>query len=306
MQRWRRLVVNQQEGVSYGFWLGSVLLALLISMAVIWSVWRSRQQLAQEARERHKVEQALALESKFRESLPGAPRPVFLRNDKGEVIKRNKRAKRMEARYAADLVLPAPSCRAPKGSWRCTSRSTPMPRSPLRLGPQAPAGILSPSPTSAPARAYPPAASGRAAPARPHQYGARCGAAIHPAGGSHHPGGVCEPGQSRAAGAGEPADPGQSQRTLTASPTRTGARCEPPCWPCCKPGDLSPICCAISTPPREPAGCNFPAGAPSGRGVADLRGGAGCDGQGWSRSTPAASHEQAQQAVLAKGASWPP
>ena len=41
VQRWRRLVVNQQEGVSYGFWLGSVLLALLISMAVIWSVWRS-------------------------------------------------------------------------------------------------------------------------------------------------------------------------------------------------------------------------------------------------------------------------
>ena len=47
------------------------------------------------------AEQALALESKFRESLFQAlPVPVFLRNDKGEVIKRNKRAKRMEARYA--------------------------------------------------------------------------------------------------------------------------------------------------------------------------------------------------------------
>ncbi len=143
VQRWRRLVVNQQEGVSYGFWLGSVLLALLISMAVIWSVWRSRQQLAQEARERHKVEQALALESKFRESLFQAlPVPVFLRNDKGEVIKRNKRAKRMEARYAADLVLPAPQLQGAEGELALHEQVYSYAQIPLRLGPQAPAGDL--------------------------------------------------------------------------------------------------------------------------------------------------------------------
>ena len=156
VQRWRRLVVNQQEGVSYGFWLGSVLLALLISMAVIWSVWRSRQQLAQEARERHKVEQALALESKFRESLFQAlPVPVFLRNDKGEVIKRNKRAKRMEARYAADLVLPAPQLQGAEGELALHEQVYSYAQLPLRLGPRHRQGILSPSPTSAPCASVP-------------------------------------------------------------------------------------------------------------------------------------------------------
>lgn len=143
VQRWRRLVLNQQEGVSYGFWLGSVLLALLISAAVIWSVWRSRQQLAQEARERHKAEQALALESKFRESLFQAlPVPVFLRNDKGEVIKRNKRAKRMEARYATDLVLPSPQLQGAEGEIALRDQVYSYAQIPLRLGPQAPAGDL--------------------------------------------------------------------------------------------------------------------------------------------------------------------
>ncbi len=142
-QRWRRLVLNQQEGVSYGFWLGSVMLALVISMAVIWLIWRSRQQLAQEARERQKAEQALALESKFRESLFQAlPVPVFLRNDKGEVIKRNKRAKRMEARYAADLVLPAPQLQGAEGELALHEQVYSYAQIPLRLGPQAPAGDL--------------------------------------------------------------------------------------------------------------------------------------------------------------------
>ncbi len=143
VQRWRRLVLNQQEGVSYGFWLGSVLLALLISMAVIWLIWRSRQQLAQEARERQKAEQALALESQFRESLFQAlPVPVFLRDDKGEVIKRNTRAKRMEARYAADLVLPAPQLQGAEGELALGDQVYSYAQIPLRLGPQAPAGDL--------------------------------------------------------------------------------------------------------------------------------------------------------------------
>nr|WP_156127966.1 transporter substrate-binding domain-containing protein [Aeromonas eucrenophila] len=143
VQRWRRLILTQQEGVSYGFWLGSVLLALLVSAAVIWSVWRSRQQLAQEARERRKAEQALALESKFRESLFQAlPVPVFLRNAQGEIIKRNKRAKRLEARYSAALVLPAPQLQGAEGEFALREQIFSYAQIPLRLGEQAPAGDL--------------------------------------------------------------------------------------------------------------------------------------------------------------------
>ncbi|MGY3900877.1 ATP-binding protein [Aeromonas lusitana] len=142
-QRWHRLILNQQEGVSYGFWLASVLLALLISTAVIWLIWRSRQQLAQEARERHKAEQALALESKFRESLFQAlPVPVFLRSDKGEIIKRNKRAKQLEARYGADLQLPAPQLQGGEGELGLREQVYSYAQIPLQLGLQAPAGDL--------------------------------------------------------------------------------------------------------------------------------------------------------------------
>lgn len=142
-QRWRRLVLSQQSGVSYGIWLGSVLIALVISAAVIWLIWRSRQQLAQEARERHKAEQALALESKFRESLFQAlPVPVFLRNDRGEIIKRNKRAKQLEARYSADLTLPAPQLQGAEGELALREQVYSYAQIPLQLGSQAPAGDL--------------------------------------------------------------------------------------------------------------------------------------------------------------------
>lgn len=142
-QRWHRLILNQQAGVSYGFWLGSILLALLISASVIWAIWRSRQQLAQAARERHQAEQALALESKFRESLFQAlPVPVFLRSDKGEIIKRNKRAKQLEARYLADLVLPAPQLQGAEGELALREQVYSYAQIPLQLGLQAPAGDL--------------------------------------------------------------------------------------------------------------------------------------------------------------------
>lgn len=142
-QRWRRLVLTQQSGVSYGFWLGSVLLALLISAAVIWSIWRSRQQLALEARERRKAEQALAQESKFRESLFQAlPMPVFLRNDRGEIIKRNKQAKRLEARYSAELILPEPRLQGAEGELSLREQVYSYAQIPLQLGPQTPAGDL--------------------------------------------------------------------------------------------------------------------------------------------------------------------
>ncbi len=143
VQRWHRLILNQQEGVSYGFWLASVLLALMISAAVIWLIWRSRQQLALEARERQKAEQALALESKFRESLFQAlPVPVFLRSDKGEIIKRNKRAKQLEARYGADLQLPAPQLQGGEGELGLREQVYSYAQIPLQLGLQAPAGDL--------------------------------------------------------------------------------------------------------------------------------------------------------------------
>ncbi|WP_349922325.1 ATP-binding protein [Aeromonas veronii] len=143
VQRWHRLILNQQEGVSYGLWLTSLLLAMLISGAVIWLIWRSRQQLAQAARERHQAEQALALESKFRESLfQTLPVPVFLRNDRGEIIKRNKRAKQLEARYLADLVLPSPQLQGGEGELALRDQVYSYAQIPLQLGSQTPAGDL--------------------------------------------------------------------------------------------------------------------------------------------------------------------
>ncbi len=142
-QRWRQLVLTQQSGVSYGIWLGSVLLALLISAGVIWLIWRSRQQLAREVSRRQEMEQTLALESQFRESLFQAlPVPVFLRNDQGEIIKRNKQAKRLEARYLAELSLPQSQLQGTEGEMTLGDQVFSYAQIPLRLGKQAPAGDL--------------------------------------------------------------------------------------------------------------------------------------------------------------------
>lgn len=141
--RWRRLVLTQQSGVSYGIWLGSVLSALLISAGVIWLIWRSRQQLAREVRQRQEIEQDLALESQFRESLFQAlPVPVFLRNNQGEIIKRNKQAKRLEARYLAELHLPASRLQGAEGALSLGDQVFSYAQIPLQLGKQAPAGDL--------------------------------------------------------------------------------------------------------------------------------------------------------------------
>lgn len=142
-QRWRRLVLTQQTGVSYGIWLGSVLLVLLISAGVIWLIWRSRQQLAREVSQRQEMEQTLALESQFRESLFQAlPVPVFLRNDQGEIIKRNKQAKRLEARYLAELGLPSSQVQGTEGTLSLGDQVFSYAQIPLQLGKQTQAGDL--------------------------------------------------------------------------------------------------------------------------------------------------------------------
>ncbi len=142
-QRWRRLVLTQQAGVSYGIWLGSVSLALLISAGVIWLIWRSRQQLAREVSQRQEMEQTLALESQFRESLFQAlPVPVFLRDNQGEIIKRNKQAKRLEARYLAELHLPEAQLQGGEGEMALGDQVYSYAQIPLQLGKQSPAGDL--------------------------------------------------------------------------------------------------------------------------------------------------------------------
>lgn len=141
--RWHRLVLTQQAGVSYGIWLGSVLLALLISAGVIWLIWRSRQQLAREVSQRQEMERTLALESQFRESLFQAlPVPVFLRDNQGEIIKRNKQAKRLEARYLAELHLPQAQLQESEGEMALGDQVYSYAQIPLQLGKQSPAGDL--------------------------------------------------------------------------------------------------------------------------------------------------------------------
>ncbi|MGY4014002.1 ATP-binding protein [Aeromonas molluscorum] len=143
IQRWHRLTLTQQSGVSYWVLFGSVLLALLISAAVIMLIWRSRQQLSKEVAQRLAAEQALAVESRFRESLFQAlPVPVFLRDGNGDIIKRNKRGKRLEARHPGPLTLPPPEQGATEGELTLGERVFSYAQIPLRLGHQGPAGEL--------------------------------------------------------------------------------------------------------------------------------------------------------------------
>ncbi|MGL5130330.1 MAG: ATP-binding protein [Aeromonas popoffii] len=142
-QRWQRLVLTPQAGVSYGIWLGSILLALLISTSIIWLIWRSRQQLAREVSQRQEMEQTLALESQFRESLfQGLPVPVFLRNNQGEIIKRNKQAKRLEARYLTELSLPSSQLQGTEGTLSLGDQVFSYAQIPLQLGKPTQAGDL--------------------------------------------------------------------------------------------------------------------------------------------------------------------
>ena len=59
-QRWLRLSVTQVEGVSYGLWIGSSLLLLLIGGGVSLLIWRSRRHMALEVERRREVEKGLS------------------------------------------------------------------------------------------------------------------------------------------------------------------------------------------------------------------------------------------------------
>ena len=180
----------------------------------------------------------------------------------GEVIKRNKRAKRMEARYAADLVLPAPQLRGAEGELALHEQVYPMPRSPCDWGPRHRQDLIALSDISA--------LRERTRLLRQAERRLRALTNTVPGVvlqftllGSHHPGGVCEPGQSRAAGAGEPADPGQSQRDPDPHlPSGQARDASPHAGHAASRTTFLPICCAISTPPRGTRWLQF-----SGRGA---------------------------------------
>ncbi len=75
--------------------------------------------------------------------------PVFLRDNQGEIIKRNKQAKRLEARYLAELHLPEAQLQGAR-EMALGDQVYSYAQIPLQLGKQSPAGISSRSPTSAP------------------------------------------------------------------------------------------------------------------------------------------------------------
>ncbi|XEI34547.1 transporter substrate-binding domain-containing protein [Aeromonas veronii] len=139
-QRWRRLLVLQQPGVSYAAWFGSIAMALLISGIVIGGIWRSRQQLAREVAQRHAVEKALAIENELRETMFQAlPVPVYLRNSQGKVIKSNKQGRRLALRYSQQLILPPVQPQKSEGELVLGDQVFAYAQHPLRLDKQAPA-----------------------------------------------------------------------------------------------------------------------------------------------------------------------
>lgn len=142
-QRWRRLLVVQQPGVSYAAWFGSIAMALLISGIVIGGIWRSRQQLAREVAQRHAAEKALAIESELRETMFQAlPVPVYLRNSQGKVIKSNKQGRRLALRYSQQLMLPPVQPQKSEGELVLGEQVFAYVQHPLRLDKQAPATDL--------------------------------------------------------------------------------------------------------------------------------------------------------------------
>ncbi|WP_033138680.1 response regulator [Aeromonas finlandensis] len=142
-QRWRRLLVVQQPGVSYATWFGSIAMALLISGIVIGGIWRSRQQLAREVAQRHAAEKALAIESELRETMFQAlPVPVYLRNSQGKVIKSNKQGRRLALRYSQQLMLPPVQPQKSEGELVLGDQVFAYAQHPLRLDKQAPATDL--------------------------------------------------------------------------------------------------------------------------------------------------------------------
>ena len=142
-QRWRRLLVVQQPGVSYAAWFGSIAMALLISGIVIGGIWRSRQQLAREVAQRHAAEKALAIESELRETMFQAlPVPVYLRNSEGKVIKSNKQGRRLALRYSQQLMLPPVQPQKSEGELVLGDQVFAYAQHPLRLDKQAPATDL--------------------------------------------------------------------------------------------------------------------------------------------------------------------
>ncbi|HHQ4689806.1 TPA: response regulator [Aeromonas veronii] len=142
-QRWRRLLVVQQPGVSYAAWFGSIAMALLISGIVIGGMWRSRQQLAREVAQRHAAEKALAIESELRETMFQAlPVPVYLRNSQGKVIKSNKQGRRLALRYSQQLMLPPVQPQKSEGELVLGEQVFAYVQHPLRLDKQAPATDL--------------------------------------------------------------------------------------------------------------------------------------------------------------------
>lgn len=142
-QRWRRLIVMQQPGVSYGAWFGSIALALLISTIIIGVIWRSRQQLAREVAQRHAAEQALAIESELRETMFQAlPVPVYLRDSEGKVIKSNKQGRRLALRHGDALLLPPVLPQKSEGELGLGDQVFAYAQHPLRLDKQTPATDL--------------------------------------------------------------------------------------------------------------------------------------------------------------------
>ncbi|MFB2864755.1 response regulator [Aeromonas sp. MdU4] len=142
-QRWRRLLVVQQSGVSYAAWFGSITMALLISGIVIGGIWRSRQQLAREVAQRHAAEKALAIESELRETMFQAlPVPVYLRDSQGKVIKSNKQGRRLALRYTKQLMLPPVQLQKSEGELVLGDQVFAYAQHPLRLDKQAPATDL--------------------------------------------------------------------------------------------------------------------------------------------------------------------
>lgn len=142
-QRWRRLLVVQQPGVSYAAWFGSIAMALLVSGIVIGGIWRSRQQLTREVAQRHAAEKALAIESELRETMFQAlPVPVYLRDSQGKVIKSNKQARRLALRYSDQLMLPPVHSQKSEGELVLGDQVFAYAQHPLQLDKQAPATDL--------------------------------------------------------------------------------------------------------------------------------------------------------------------
>ena len=152
-------------------------------------------------------------------------------------------------RYAADLVLPVPQLQGRRGAGAARA-GLPHAQIPLRLRPQAPAGIHRPVGHQRPARAHPAAAPGGAAPAGLTNTVPGVVLQFTPAGRGHHPGGVCRAAAATQSCWGWPASRSgaiPTRRSPASRQDRRGMRA--PMLTMLQAGAPSPICCATSTLP---------------------------------------------------------